>query len=127
MPILLRSEIGDLRLTQIKLKEAEFNRSQKSLEVTNKILTYYQQLQNLTDQVNLYDENVINYERLLNGERQKFNAGESSLFLINSREVSFIDARIKLLDVIAKTRITYWSYYWASGNLLNQFSDDNNL
>jgi len=127
MPILLRSEIGDLRLTQIKMKEAEFNRSQKSLEVTNKILTYFQQLQNLTDQVNLYDENVINYERLLNGERQKFNAGESSLFLINSREVSFIDARIKLLDVIAKTRITYWSYYWASGNLLDQFSDDNNL
>ncbi len=127
MPILLRSEIGDLRLTQIKMKETEFNRSQKSLEVTNKVLTFYQQLQNLFDQVELYDGNVVNYERLLNGERQKFNAGESSLFLINSREVSFIDARIKLVDVIAKTRITYWSYYWASGRLLDVFSEDKSL
>ncbi len=127
MPILLRSGIGDLRLTQIKMKETELNRSQKSLEVVNKILIYYQQLQNLVDQVDLYNGNVLNYERLLNGERQKFDAGESSLFLINSREVSFIDARIKLVDVIAKTRITYWSYHWASGMLLNHFSDNDAL
>lgn len=127
MPILLRSEIGDLRLTQIKMKETEFKRSQKSLEVTNKILVYYQQLQNLIDQLGLYDENVVNYGRLLNAERQKFNAGESSLFLINSREVSFIDARIKLLDVIVKTRITYWTYYWASGRLLDKFPGENTL
>jgi outer membrane protein TolC len=127
MPILLRSEIGDLRLTQIKMKEMEFNRSRKSLEVTNKVLVYYQQLQNLSDQVDLYDGNVLNYERLLNGERQKFNAGESSLFLINSREVNFIDARIKFVDVIAKTRITFWAYYWASGRLLDEFSADKSL
>jgi outer membrane protein TolC len=127
MPILLRSEIGDLRLTQIKMKETEFNRSQKSLEVTNKVLVFYQQLQNLADQIVLYDGNVENYERLLNGERQKFNAGESSLFLINSREVSFIDSRIKLIDVKVKTKVTYLSYYWAAGLLLREFSGENNL
>jgi len=125
MPILLRSEIGDLRLTQIKMKEAEIGRSQKSLEVTNKVLVFYRQLQNLFDQIDLYAGNVANYERLLNGERQKFDAGESSLFLINSREVSFIDARIKLIDVKVKTRITYFSYYWAAGILLQEFSDIN--
>jgi outer membrane protein TolC len=127
MPILLRSEIGDLRLTQIKMKETEFNRSQKSLEVTNKILVFFQQLQNLFDQVALYEGNVINYERLLEGERRKFDAGESSLFLINSREVSFIDARVKLIDVRVKTRYTYLSYYWAAGLLLQEFTDNNSL
>ncbi|MBR9997590.1 MAG: TolC family protein [Cyclobacteriaceae bacterium] len=124
MPLLFRSEIGDLRLTQIKLKEAEFGRSQKSLEIVNKVLVYYRQLQNLSDQETLYDENVINYERLLQGERKKFEAGESSLFLINSREVSFIDARIKQMDVKTKTRITHLSYFWASGILLNEFTGD---
>jgi hypothetical protein len=49
MPLLFRSEIGDLRLTQIKMKEAEFGRSQKSLEIVNKVLAFYQQLQNLSD------------------------------------------------------------------------------
>jgi hypothetical protein len=32
--------------------------------------------------------------------------GESSLFLINSREIGFIDARIKQVDVKTKNRIT---------------------
>ncbi len=125
MPILLRSEIGDLRLTQIKMKEAEFSRTLKSQEIRNKVLVFYQQLQNLIDQIDLYDGNANNYERLLNGERRKFNAGESSLFLINSREISFIDARIKLIDVKVKTRITYFSYFWAAGDLLEEFSDKN--
>jgi outer membrane protein TolC len=124
MPLLFRSEVGDLRLTQIKMKEAEFGRSQKSLEITNKVLAFYQQLQNLVDQVNLYGENVVNYERLLQGERRKFEEGESSLFLINSREVSFIDAQIKQLDIKTKTRVTWLSYFWASGILFDEFKED---
>jgi outer membrane protein TolC len=127
MPLLFRSEVGDLRLTQIKMKEAEFGRSQKSLEITNKVLAFYQQLLNLVDQETLYGENVVNYERLLDGERRKFDAGESSLFLINSREVSLIDAKIKQLDVKTKNMINYLSYFWASGSLFDEFAVDETL
>jgi outer membrane protein TolC len=124
MPLLFRTEVGDLRLTQIKMKEAEFGRSQKSLEITNKVLAFYQQLQNLAVQVNLNGENVVNYEQLLQGERRKFEMGESSLFLINSREIGFIDARIKQVDVKTKNRVTWLSYFWATGNLLDVFTPE---
>jgi outer membrane protein TolC len=125
MPLFLRAELGDLRLTQIKMREAEYNQSQKSLEVTNKILRYYQELNNLIEQRNIYNNNVNNYQRLLNAERRKFDAGESSLFLINSREVSLIEASIKLVEVEAKTRIVQKGYHWASGTLFIDIQDQN--
>ena len=42
---------------------------------------------------------VANYERLLQAEDRKFSYGESSLFLINSRERALIDARLKANEV----------------------------
>ncbi|WP_245916264.1 hypothetical protein [Aureicoccus marinus] len=38
---------------------------------------------------------IMNYRTLLQGEERKFNFGESSLFLINSRESKLIDAELK--------------------------------
>ena len=45
---------------------------------------------------------VENYEKLLEAEIRKFDIGESSLFLINSRESKLIEARIKLISMETK-------------------------
>lgn len=37
---------------------------------------------------------VVNSERLLNGEMQRFNSGENSLFHVNRREVPLIETRL---------------------------------
>jgi outer membrane protein TolC len=47
----------------------------------------------------LIDGIVVDYDRLLKAEERKFSFGESSLFLINSRERSLIDARLKSNEV----------------------------
>ena len=60
---------------------------------------------------------VINNERLLNGEGQRFNAGESSLFLVNAREVPLIDARIRQVDLEARLRKAYFSLDQEAGTL----------
>ncbi|MBK6370333.1 MAG: hypothetical protein IPF64_11045 [Flavobacteriales bacterium] len=36
----------------------------------------------------------MNSERLLNGEMQRFNSGENSLFHVNRREVPLIETRL---------------------------------
>jgi hypothetical protein len=47
---------------------------------------------------------VINYERLWESEKRLFEQGESSLFMMNSREMSMINARLKLNEMIYKNQ-----------------------
>ncbi|MGB5693773.1 MAG: transporter, partial [Flavobacteriaceae bacterium] len=42
---------------------------------------------------------VADYRTLLTGEERKFSFGESSLFLINTRESRLIDAELKQNEV----------------------------
>ena len=50
------------------------------------------------DQIELFERTVSDYTTLLDGEQTLFGIGESSLFLLNSRERSLIDAQLKLID-----------------------------
>ena len=70
-----------------------------------------------TDQVRLGAEMVVNNERLLSGENQRFSAGESSLFLVNAREVPLIDARIRQVDLEARLRKAFFSLDHEAGTL----------
>ena len=55
---------------------------------------------------------VSNYSKLLSGEQLKFNAGESSLFVVISREQKLIESKIKL-------NRTYNKYLSNKANLFN--------
>ena len=60
---------------------------------------------------------VSDYEGLLSGERQKFSAGESSLFMVNSRELGFIKAQITYLDLLAANQKAILNAEYALGTL----------
>jgi len=45
---------------------------------------------------------VEGYFALLEGERIKFMNGESSLFMVNQREIQYAEARIKQIDLQQK-------------------------
>ena len=64
-----------------------------------------------------YELENDNYDKLLDGERQKFDLGESSLFLVNSRETNTIAARLKLIELIAKYKIIEAELKRATGYL----------
>lgn len=116
-PLFLRKQRGDLQLTKIKISDTEWGQKQKLLEVSNKVKWYFNAQNNISQQINLYQSAVQNYSALLNGEKQKFNSGESSLFLINSREVKLIEAQTKLMSSITKFNISKLGVFWASGLL----------
>ena len=42
---------------------------------------------------------VTDYERMLEAEERKFQLGESSLFLVNSRESKLIDGQLKAISI----------------------------
>jgi outer membrane protein TolC len=95
LPLFLRKERGDLKLAKFKVRDAEYEYNNAAVSITNKILAIYNELDSFEEQNQLVYEIVSNYDALLSGEERKFSFGESSLFLINSRERSLIDAKLK--------------------------------
>ncbi|WP_343488101.1 TolC family protein [Allomuricauda sp. d1] len=98
-PLFLRKERGDLKLAKFKLQDAQFERDNAEIEIQNKVVALYRELDSYNEQNRLIDDIVFNYSRLLTAEERKFSFGESSLFLINSRERSLIDAELKQNEV----------------------------
>jgi outer membrane protein TolC len=117
MPIPMRTARAELQLNDIKRQETLLKRSQKELELSNKALYYNSQIENLKDQIRLSEGNIGNYETLLNAERQKFDIGESSLFLVNSRENKLINAQLKLIELKAKLETSLVALDWSLGRL----------
>jgi outer membrane protein TolC len=55
---------------------------------------------------------------MLKAEESRFNNGESSMFLINSRETKALEALEKLIDLKTKYFKTIYALQWSAG-LLN--------
>ncbi|MBR9921534.1 MAG: TolC family protein [Bacteroidetes bacterium] len=102
MPLLLRKERGALALADIKIRESDFKLDNKTREIYTKSQAARSELNILSSQWELYRQNQRDYARLLNAERALFQQGESSLFMINSRETKWLDARIKELETLGK-------------------------
>ena len=94
-PLFLRKERGDLKLAKFKLQDAEFELKNIRLEIKNKVVALYRELDSFETQNMLIADIVSDYGALLSAEERKFSFGESSLFLINSRESKLIDAKLK--------------------------------
>lgn len=116
-PLLLRKERGDLELAKLKIQDNQFKQSNKQLELTNKVLAYLREMEALADQIDLSRNTVQNYNKLLAAEITKFGFGESSLFLINSRETKLIEAEVKLLELQNKFRKATAGVEWSAGVL----------
>ncbi|MBT8185754.1 MAG: TolC family protein [Eudoraea sp.] len=94
-PLFLRKERGDLKLAKYKLREAEYEFDNIQLEIRNKVTAIYRELGSFETQNQLIENIVADYSTLLGAEERKFSFGESSLFLVNSRESKLIDAKLK--------------------------------
>ena len=116
-PLLLRKERGKLQLTGIKLSETRLELSDKAAALDAKLQTAENEANATAAQYALASRNAADYAVLLAGERELFRAGESSLFLVNNREVSYIEARVKQVDLLVKHRKARLARDYASGRL----------
>ncbi len=104
IPIFLRKERAQIQFTGVEIQETELEQSLKARELQNKILA----LQNewlVTRQRLQESRRLVNSRfQLLQGEITRFNNGESSLFLINQRELRYLSSREKQIELEAKTK-----------------------
>lgn len=94
-PLFLRKERGDVKLASLKLNDANYERLSTTLAIQNKIDAIEAEINSLVLQNESIDAIVVDYQNLVAAEERKFFLGESSLFLINSREQKLIDAQLK--------------------------------
>ena len=98
-PLFLRKERGDLKLAKIKLQDTKFEIQNTRVGLKNKINAISQELDSYIIQNDYTDTIVDDYSKMLSAEERKFFLGESSLFLVNSRESKLIDAKLKAIDI----------------------------
>ncbi|WP_369996507.1 TolC family protein [Winogradskyella sp.] len=98
-PLFLRKERGDLKLARIKQSDTEFEIDATRVNLQNKINALKQELESYTTQNEITLEMVSDYQRMLQAEERKFQLGESSLFLVNSRESKLIDGQLKAIEI----------------------------
>ncbi len=116
-PLLLRKERGKLQLTRIKMSETRLKLSDKIAGLAVKLATAENEANITASQYALASQIADDYAVLLAGERELFSAGESSLFLVNTREVSYIEARIKQVELLMKHRKARLARSYAAGRI----------
>ncbi len=114
-PLLLRKERAKLQKTTIKLEQNYYERANQARSIENDIHANFNTLTNLTDLISMQVNMVSNYQALLGGEIIKFENGESSVFLINTRETELLDARVKLLKLQAQYEKAKVELMYAAG------------
>ncbi|HBF19751.1 MAG TPA: transporter [Cryomorphaceae bacterium] len=117
IPIFLRKERGDLKLTRLKIQSAEWDLLAKRQNIQYKLRSSFNEWETTRSQISIMDKTVKDYSSLLEGERTMFDAGESSLFMINSRESAYINSRIKLIQLVSKNQVANAKVKYALGNL----------
>ncbi|MCG8582132.1 MAG: TolC family protein [Bacteroidales bacterium] len=120
MPLFLRSERAGVRKGKLKIQELELDLMYKKNELLNKAEASLQQQSILKEQIGIYEQNAINYQRLLEGENEKFRYGESSVFLLNKRQEKYIDVKLKLTEAHVKYRLELLRYLYLSNQLVTE-------
>jgi len=102
IPVFLRKERGDLQASKIKLQDATLELASEEIKLQNKIRALRAQYVSYEKQVAMINTLVANYTTMLNAEERKLQLGESSIFLVNTREKSLIASRIKQISIQQK-------------------------
>ncbi|WP_026309073.1 TolC family protein [Spirosoma spitsbergense] len=117
-PLFLRKERGKLREVQVKNEQVILEQQQTGRLINNTLQMAYNQLRVLADQTGVQQQTIQNQQKLLTAEQQKFDLGESSLFLVNARETKLIDLRLKGEELKTKYQKALAELYFAAGTSL---------
>ena len=115
MPLRLSEARGEYRIAKLKIEQARLSQMAKTVEVQNNVKQYYIEWQQTGTQVDLQQKLVLNYLALQKGEETRFLNGESSLFLINARELRTIEGKQKLTELSAKKQRAIVMLKWSAG------------
>lgn len=96
-PIINRKSKGQLRLNQALSSQNEMDRVQYLGQLNNKFIALISQEEIQEDLLFVNIEKLTNSQLLFEAENLKFELGESSVFLLNKRELKLLEAQTDLI------------------------------
>jgi outer membrane protein TolC len=112
IPILLRRERAQVQLAKLRLQDMNLILDNKRALLLMKSRGALTEWQITEQQLTFYTKTVEDIARILQAERTLFDNGESSVFLINTREMTLVNAQIKLFEIMAKNQKAIFKTYY---------------
>lgn len=114
-PIFLRKERGKIQQIRIKQMQNDFEQKQVQRDITTEINAAFNDVKTLEYQIRVQSSSAQNQEFLVQAEIRKFELGESSLFLVNSRESKLNEQRVKIESLRMKYEKALATLLFAAG------------
>lgn len=117
LPLFLRQASADLNAIKLKRLQNQMDYQLKDKELEVKIGNLKNELDNYNEQLVIIEQNLLNYKKLLQAEETRYLNGESSVFLINSREIKVLETQIKQVSLKTKFIKTFNKLKWLSESI----------
>lgn len=117
VPLRLSEGRGDYRKAKLKLEQTRLQQAAKRITLQTKLRQYYNEWKAVREQITMQKQAIQAYTALQRGEELKFASGESSLFMVNARELKTLEAGEKLLLLQSKEQKAAASTLWSAGAL----------
>ncbi len=117
VPLRFSEGRGEFAKAKLKIQETNVELNYLRVQIANKIKMTYNEWQGLQKQIQINEAMYNNFRTLFRGEQTRFDAGESSLFLLNARENKMLEAQQKLTELKTKLAKTTIALQWAAGQL----------
>lgn len=119
LPLRLSEGRGAYQKAKLKIEQTEWERKNKLASLQMKFSQYYNQWKQVKEQLLLQEQALRSFVALQKGEEVKFANGESSLFLVNARELKTLEVQEKLIMLQGKEQKAAAGTLWISGTLVN--------
>ena len=120
-PLFLRNSINEYRVANVVSYSNKLDLLNKNNELKFKLDAIYKTMSILSEQIINAEKTVKYSQQLVDVEKQKFSIGESSLFLINTREGKWLESTLKLADYKLKFIKTMLQVIYLKGTMKYEF------
>jgi outer membrane protein TolC len=117
VPLRFSEGRGEYRQAKLKIEQTVLAASAKRVALQTKLQQSYNEWNGVQNQLALQRSTTAAYAALQRAEELRFSNGESSLFLINARELKTLEAREKEVELQSKEGKAAAAAYWAAGVL----------
>lgn len=98
-PIFLRKERGALQVAKFKIQDTQLSLELERVQLKNKINAQQTEIKSIDKQRKIISELVRDNGIMLRSEERLFSFGESSIFLLNTRENNLVIAQLTQLNL----------------------------
>ena len=118
-PLALFWRRGEYRKAKLKIEQTELQQLSKQVLLQTKLRQYFNEWRQLREQILTTAGGEIVCDLTTWWGGQVFN-GESSLFLVDTRELKTLEAEQKLIELQGKEQKAVATALWAAGSLIRE-------